>query len=129
MRSVVRRLGVLLLAAVACSGIVRATSDLNEVGALLVYPVILATNHDEWAWETFLTVTNASPNPITAHVAYINGDAEDPAYCFECDFDIPLTGNARTYDPWTSIWADADIKAGAVYLPAFKRSIVVRADR
>jgi hypothetical protein len=43
--------------------------------------------------------------------------------------DVSLAGRAvRTYDPWAKRWADARVENGAVQLPAFSRSIVVRAD-
>jgi hypothetical protein len=43
--------------------------------------------------------------------------------------DVPLAGRAlRTYDPWAKRWADAATTNGALRLPAFRRSIVVRAD-
>jgi len=34
----------------------------------------------------------------------------------------------RTYDPWSGRWAPAKVVAGAVALPEFKRSLVVRID-
>jgi hypothetical protein len=43
--------------------------------------------------------------------------------------DVSLSGRAvRTYDPWAKRWADAKVENGGVQLPAFSRSIVVRAD-
>jgi hypothetical protein len=71
-----------------------AGSDLNEVGALLVYPSIATlpaagTNFVE----TFVTITNAGPLPQVAHISYINGNATSFQYCYECDFELPLTGN------------------------------------
>ena len=40
---------------------------------------------------------------------------------------VPLAGRtARAYDPWKKAWTDAAIEGGAVRLPAFARSIVVR---
>jgi len=39
----------------------------------------------------------------------------------------PLAGRtARAYDPWKKVQADAPIKDGAVHLPAFARSMVIR---
>ena len=77
-----------------------AGTDLNEVGALLVYPTIVAVPFDApgrppmSGVETFVTITNAGPNDVVAHVSYINGDMYDEyQYCYECDFQIPLTGN------------------------------------
>lgn len=71
-----------------------AGSDLNEVGAILVYPAIVGIPGQE----TFVTITNAGPTPVTAHVAYINGDTTPEGdggagYCDECNFDVSLTGN------------------------------------
>jgi hypothetical protein len=65
--------------------------DLNEVGALLVYPVII-TSPDT---ETLVTITNAGPDPVLAHFNYINGDdgPDSVGYCRECNFQIDLTGN------------------------------------
>lgn len=83
----------------------QAGSDLNEVGAFLAFPAVIALNEDLAAWETFLSVTNASGSPAVAHVAYINGDEEADDYCFECSFDVALTGNDTetlvvTQTPW-----------------------------
>jgi hypothetical protein len=40
---------------------------------------------------------------------------------------LPLAGRrARAYDPWKKTWTDARIEDGAVRLPAFARSIVLR---
>ena len=74
-----------------------AGSDLNEVGALLVFPTIIVSDdvHDDAAGnlETFVTITNAGPNDVVAHVSYINGESDSSQYCYECDFEIPLSGN------------------------------------
>ena len=88
-----------------------AGSDLNEVGALLVYPnvVALGDSPDKRPLaevETFVTITNAGPNDVNAHVSFINGEEfvgngvvnsdawePNPTYCYECDFEIPLSGN------------------------------------
>jgi len=81
---------------------VYAGSDLNEVGALLVFPTVVAVPFDGArapesmrGVETFVTITNAGPDDVIAHVSYINGLDEGPGsqYCYECDFEIPLTGN------------------------------------
>jgi hypothetical protein len=69
-----------------------AGSDLNEVGALLVYPTVVNLS-GQTNVETFVTITNAGPTPVFAHVSYINGNSADSQYCYECDFTIPLTGN------------------------------------
>jgi hypothetical protein len=40
---------------------------------------------------------------------------------------MPLAGHrARAYDPWEKVWSDIAIDGGAVRLPTFTRSIVVR---
>lgn len=75
-----------------------AGTDLNEVGAVLVYPTIAnlgltVAGAPLNQVETFVTITNAGPNPVVAHVSYINGDANSADYCYECDFSLPLTGN------------------------------------
>jgi hypothetical protein len=75
------------LALLLCAGATFA-GDLNEVGALLVYPYIIGVQDQE----TYITITNAGVTPVTAHVSFINGET-GPFYCFECDFEIPLTGN------------------------------------
>lgn len=83
-------LAVLLLV----GGVAQAGTDLNEVGAFLVYPFVAAVGYDNMGdIETFITITNASNDAITAHVSYINGDYYDYDYCYECNFDVPLTGN------------------------------------
>ena len=73
--------------------------NLNEVGAMLVYPVVVA--NDDLGWdeggggpdvETFITMTNAGAEEVWAHVSYINGDKRHDE-CYECDFTIPLSGN------------------------------------
>jgi hypothetical protein len=70
-----------------------AGSDLNEVGALLVYPLIIANGPDGTDLETFVTITNAGPNDVILHVSYINGEDDSYQYCYECDFEIPMSGN------------------------------------
>jgi hypothetical protein len=99
MRSI-RNLIVGVVVAMLLSTGVYAGSDLNEVGAFLVYPTILAARADDARMggmvrlETFVTSTNAGPDDVIAHVSYINGDWDDDyQYCYECDFEIPLTGN------------------------------------
>jgi hypothetical protein len=90
----------LLMVLLAVGGGAHAGTDLNEVGAFLVYPVVAAFAFDgntDWyggssTVETFVTITNAGSSDIVAHVSYINGDSWDSTYCYECDFDVPLTG-------------------------------------
>jgi hypothetical protein len=73
--------------------------DLNEVGAFLVYPTISNVGKAGHAFgplnqvETFVTITNAGSAPVVAHVSYINGDSDSDQYCYECDFEVPLTPN------------------------------------
>ena len=88
MQSRSRRLAVLaLLFPLAVAIPALAGTNLNEVGALLVYPLIIGTAGQE----TFVTVTNAGPSAVVAHVAYINGDTTPideggAGFCYECDF-------------------------------------------
>ena len=95
MQSWSRRTAVLaLLVPLAVESPVLAGTSLNEVGALLVYPIIIGSA----VQETFVTVTNAGPSAVVAHVAYINGDTTPiseggAGYCYECDFDLPLSGS------------------------------------
>jgi len=93
MRSIKSLLAGLAMTLLAATG-ANAGSDLNEVGALLVYPTIanlsVANITDI---ETFVTITNAGPTPVFAHVSYINGNGASSQYCYECDFNVPLTGN------------------------------------
>jgi hypothetical protein len=76
-----------------------AGADLNEVGAMLVYPTIVATPTNAvqagglGGAETFVTITNAGPEDIVLHVSYINGMEQSHQYCYECDFEIPMSGN------------------------------------
>lgn len=70
----------------------QAGIDLNEVGAFLVYPGAAAFWDPNGGVETFLTITNTSPNAIIAHVSFINGNERDRKYCYECDFDVPMSG-------------------------------------
>jgi hypothetical protein len=74
------------------AGVSYAGTDLNEVGAFLVYPAVIAVGPgSHTSFETFISITNAGPDDIQAHVSYINGDEESEDYCFECDFGVPLT--------------------------------------
>lgn len=68
-------------------GNAQAGIDLNEVGAFLVFPGVVAAFGGGANVETFLTITNTSSLSINAHFAFINGDN-----CRECDFDVPMTG-------------------------------------
>jgi hypothetical protein len=73
-------------------GSAKAGIDLNEVSAFLVYPGVAATMIGNLNVETFLTITNTSSDSIIAHVSFINGNPFDRKYCYECDFDVPMTG-------------------------------------
>ena len=116
MRSI-RNLIVGVVCAMLLSTGVHAGTDLNEVGALLVFPTIVAVSEDDDSRdddkfmmadvETFVTITNAGPDDVVLHVSYINGQAyqrnwvadsdavwePNPTYCYECDFQIPMSGN------------------------------------
>jgi hypothetical protein len=82
-----------------------AGSDLNEVGAMLVFPTIVADDDlfvmgdNEGNYgnkiETFVTITNAGSDEVFAHISYINGADpwDDYESCYECDFSIYLSGN------------------------------------
>ena len=72
-------------------GSANAGIDLNEVSAFLVYPGVAAFANGSTV-ETFLTMTNTSSQSIIAHVSFINGNEWDPRYCYECDFDVPMSG-------------------------------------
>ena len=112
MRSIKTFAAAMVVALLLSSG-VYAGSDLNEVGALLVYPTIVAVSDGEdnksmmADVETFVTITNAGPDNVMLHISYINGQAfvgqgldggegswePNPTYCYECDFQIPMSGN------------------------------------
>lgn len=82
-----------------------AGSDLNEVGALLVFPAVIALQDAGTQWETFVTITNASATPVRLHVSYVNGDETAWDYCYECDFSIPLTGfDTETMVVTPTVW-------------------------
>lgn len=72
---------------------VRAGANLNEVGALLVFPAVIALDDDGGVWETYLTVVHAGTQNVSAHIAFIDGDEAGPDYCSECNFGFPLTPN------------------------------------
>ena len=74
------------------TGMSVAGTDLNEVAAFLVFPGVVAFDGAVNSVETFVTITNASDSDVEVHMAYIDGQ-EGPYECFECDFDIYLTGN------------------------------------
>jgi hypothetical protein len=83
------------------AGLTQAGTDLNEVGAFLVYPLVAGFSFSpHWEGdgyyganiETFVTITNTSTTKsIVAHISYINGEHGDYYECYECDFDLPLT--------------------------------------
>ena len=72
-------------------GSAKAGIDLNEVSAFLVYPGVAAADIGVINVETFLTITNTSSDSIIAHVSFINGNPFDRKYCYECEFDVPMT--------------------------------------
>ena len=96
-------ISVSILALLLASGTGQAGTDLNEVGAFLVYPVVIAFGDDEKeggaaegagsAIETYLSVVHTGDTEVSAHVAFINGNEEDLDYCFECNYNLPLTPN------------------------------------
>ncbi len=95
MRFVKGLMAGLIMVLLASTG-ASAGSDLNEVGAALVFPAIVALEGPAAPviYESYATITNASENPVTAHISFINGDSTDAAnYCDECDTSIALTGN------------------------------------
>jgi hypothetical protein len=106
-------------------GPAKAGLDLNEVSAFLVYPGVAALYYAApgstapgLEVETFLTVTNTSSNPIIAHVSFINGNQWDPRYCYECDFDVPMSGlDTETLvlrvDPTTGVTLIENLDTGA----------------
>jgi len=75
------------LVLVLALGNAQAGIDLNEVGAFLVFPGVVAAVNGGVNVETFLTFTNTSDIAINAHVAFIDGIS-----CNECDYDVPMTG-------------------------------------
>ena len=92
------KLGAVALVTLALfGGTARASGDLNEVGAFLVYPAIVAGT--QASFETYVSIINTGDFDVFAHVAYINGrdrfdnDELDDEYCFECNFNVPLTPN------------------------------------
>jgi hypothetical protein len=117
-----------------------AGADLNEVGALLVYPVIMAAPGTHTAdaadnvlggLETFVTITNAGADDVMLHVSYINGEAfraaapvgvngdyrePNPQYCYECDFEIPMSGNDTETLVITNLGDGTRILAEDLYL-------------
>ncbi|MFO7957541.1 MAG: hypothetical protein R6X33_10650, partial [Candidatus Brocadiia bacterium] len=42
------------------------------------------------------------------------------------DLTVPASATVRTYDPWSDEWTDASLADGAIELPPFRRSLVVR---
>jgi len=90
------RLLVPAAVAVLVGGVARAGTsiDLNEVGALLVYSSVQASDAGDGDddVETFVTITNAKGDATTVHMSFINGDSSSNKYCYECDFDVPMSG-------------------------------------
>jgi len=97
--------GIALILALGFSP-VQAGIDLNEISAFLVFPGVAAVVNGGLNVETFLTFTNTSTDAIIAHVAFINGDETDNFYCYECNFDVPMSGQ----DTETLVlWRDGDV--------------------
>ena len=114
MRSIKNLVAALAVATLLSTGAF-AGSDLNEVGALLVFPNIVAMPSNSSletadlmaGVETLVTVTNAGPDDVVLHISYVNGQEymfngavseggymePNPTYCYECDFQIPMSGN------------------------------------
>ncbi len=120
------------LALAASIAPVRAGLDLNEVGAFLVFPGVVAVNEpvqppptpppggggtpEDDPTETFLTITNTSSSGILAHVSFINGDQSSPEYCYECDFDVPMTGldtETLVLTRWNDVTTILNLDSGA----------------
>jgi hypothetical protein len=70
------------------AGAANAEVTLNQVSAFMVMPVVVGGP----GIETYVTITNTGVEDVIAHVSYINGDFTAFNYCYECDFDVPLTG-------------------------------------
>jgi hypothetical protein len=97
----------LALALLLSGGTSQAATDLNEMAPFLVYPAVVAIGPGQQpptsgigSFETYLAVVNAGPDLISAHIVYVNGqefldsdDEENPEYCYECNYNIPLTPN------------------------------------
>jgi hypothetical protein len=76
------QLAGLVLALVVGAGTL-AGSDVNEVGAVLVFPVVGLD-------PTAVSITNAGGRNFVLHFSFINGDS-DGDYCYECTFFSPMT--------------------------------------
>ena len=102
------RFGKMILAGMAAallltSGVSHAGTDLNEVGAFLVYPAVAAFGQAGahaigiGEIETYLSIVHTGDSDVNAHVVFINGndryDSYGSEYCFECNYTIPLTPN------------------------------------
>ena len=70
------------------AGATNAEVTLNQVSAFMVMPAVIGGP----GIETYVTITNTGVEDIIAHVSYINGDFTSFNYCYECDFDVELTG-------------------------------------
>ena len=79
----------LFLLLVVCPGQVQAGPDQQQVGAFLVFPSVVVEDPPGSGQpvESVLTLYNASPVPILAHVAFIDGTS-----CSACEFDMPMIG-------------------------------------
>jgi hypothetical protein len=92
------------------SGVSQASTALNEVGAFLVYPVVVAIDPEaqpgqNWQSniETYLSIVHTGDEDVFAHVVFINGNDGGSfgyenghhfdEYCYECNYSLPLTPN------------------------------------
>jgi len=100
-------------------GSAQAGIDLNEVGAFLVFPGVVAGATGPGALtpniETFLTFTNTSTSAIVAHVTFIDADT-----CNECDWNVPMTGlDTETLvvirDPINNVTHFTNLDTGAIH--------------
>lgn len=87
-----RNLVLMGLLAGLVAGTAQAGITLNTVSAILIFPGVAALEVAGDRVETFLTITNTGTEAAIAHVAFINGDRYSSRYCYECDFDVPLSG-------------------------------------
>ena len=87
-----RNLVLMGLLAGLVAGTAQAGITLNTVSAILIFPGVAALEVAGDRVETFLTITNTGTESSIAHVSFINGDRYCSRYCYECDFDVPMSG-------------------------------------
>lgn len=66
----------------------------SPAAAFLFFPEVVASGAAGATIETRIQLSNGGAVPILAHVSFLDGDASDPRYCYECDFDLPLSARA-----------------------------------